>query len=134
MLSVECISTFSLQRVHQGDVEIVAVNGDMGIEEYYQLEKQLRHLLDEEHRRVVLDCKALTFVTGASLARLCLCTREFRRHGGQFRLAGLRPAVNRRAQLVGFDIESELLPDLPAALKSLAPATAPSPKHRSKGK
>ena len=108
-------------------MQVVSVSGYIGRDECERIEKELRHLLQEKHRHVVFDGEALTFISSASLARLLVCAQEFHRRGGHILLAGLPPAANRMAELVGFDKRTELSLNVATDLKVLSSETAHTP-------
>ncbi len=124
-------SLFNLQRVNEGDVPIVSASGCMGSDECHHVEKELRQLPEQKHRRVVLDCRMLTFMTSASLARLLVCGREFRRHRGELKLVGLSTSLRQAAELAGFDRRKDFAADVVTALKAMSqpsevkPSSAP---------
>ena len=120
-------SSFSLQRTDEGGAQVVSVSGYIGRDECERIEKELRHLLQEKHRHVVLDGEALTFTSSASLARLLVCARNFTGTGGHLLLAGFPRAANRMAELVGFDKRTELSPDVATGLKVLSRDTTHTP-------
>lgn len=55
----------------------MSVHGYMGNDEFYRVEKELAHLLEQKHRRVILDLATLSFATAVSLARLLVCHVNF---------------------------------------------------------
>lgn len=130
------MTEFSLQQINQGDVEVLSLCGYMGNDEFYRLEKELSRLLEQNHRRVILDMAMLSFVTTVSLARLLVCEHEFHRRGVGFKLAGLSSSLSRVAELVGFDRKTDFQPDVATALKAFSrpPGQNPPavPKERSK--
>ena len=100
----------------------------MGNDEFRRVDRDLAHLREQGHRRVVLDLAKLSFATTMSLARLLVCAREFRRHGGELRMAGLSPFLSHLAVLAGFGRKNDLEADVAAALKAmcLPPSAKPS--------
>jgi anti-anti-sigma factor len=110
------MSPFNIQRIKQGEVQIVSVSGYLGNDECHRLEKELGHLLKNQNQHVVLNCSALTFATVVSLARLFVLAGFFHRRNGNFRLAGLSDRFARIAHNVGFDQQMDIYPDVTAAL------------------
>jgi anti-anti-sigma factor len=128
------MSQFSLQRINQGEVQVVAISGYMGNDEFHRLDNELERVQQERCRGVILDCSALTFITSLSLARLLLVTQLFRRHGCEFRLAGLSSSASKTAQAIGFDSKLELQPNVTTAIKSMRKGAASKPNSRPKRK
>src|ERR1035441_3352435 len=98
---------FTLEQIKKSGVQILSLNGYMGNDEYSQVDQALTQLLEQKHGRVILDLTKLTFATANSLARLLICGREFRRHGGELKLVGLSPGLSRLAEMAGFSAERD---------------------------
>jgi len=98
-------------------------------DEFARVDRELAHLLEQEYRRAILDLTLLTSATTMSLARLLVCAREFRRHGGELKLAGLSPWLRRMAEMAGFDRKKDFAADVAAALKAMS--QPPQPKRNS---
>ena len=111
------MSQFSLQRIKQGEVRVVAISGYMGNDEFHHVEKELARLLEQEHRRVILDLASLSFVTVVSFVRLLICAHEFQRRGGKLKLAGLSASFRRMAEFAGFNQETDFDTDVTVALR-----------------
>ena len=114
------MTEFNLQRINRSEVQILSLIGYMGNDEFSRVHRELSHLLEQGHLRVVLDLASLSFATTMSLARLLVCAREFRRRGGELRMAGLSPFLSRLALLAGFGRKHDLEADVPTALKAIA--------------
>ena len=124
---------FTLQRINQGDVQVVSIAGHMGSDEVCRVDTELAHLLEQGHRRAVLDLATLSSTTAMSLARLLVYAQEFQRFGGQLKLGGLSPSVRHIAELEGFDKKKDLQPDVAAALEAfgqLEQTKAASPRTK----
>lgn len=114
------MSTFNFQRVNHGEVQILSLSGGMDNDASCRVDKELGHLLEQKHRRVILDLALLTSATTMSLARLLVCAREFRRHGDELKLAGLSTSLKHVAELAGFDRRKDFALDVAAALKAMS--------------
>lgn len=114
------ITEFNLQRIDQGEVQILSLNGYMGNDEFSQVDRELSRLLEQKDRRVILDLGLLSFATTMNLARLRMCGREFRRRGGELKLAGPSPWLSHLAVLAGFDRQKDFEPDVATALKAIS--------------
>lgn len=122
------MTEFNLRRINRSEVQILSLSGYMGNDEFSRVDRELAHLLEQGHCRVVLDLAKLSFATTMSLARLLVCAREFRRHGGELRMAGLSPFLSRLAMLAGFVRKNDLEADVASAFKAMSrpPGTKPS--------
>jgi anti-anti-sigma regulatory factor len=86
---------FEIQRIDGADFQVLSVSGYMGNENCTKFEAELEQLCHHGHRLVIIDFTALTFVTGASLARPASQTRWFQSKGGEIRLCGLSTSATR---------------------------------------
>jgi len=125
---------FNLQRTQQGEVQILSLGGCLTNDEFSRMDHALAHLREEKRRRVVLDLAQLSSATTMSLARLLVCGREFRRHGGELKLAGLSPWLRRLAELAGFDRKKDFSADVVTALKAMSPPPEARPSGPPKAK
>lgn len=116
------MSTFSVQRMNCGEVQVLSFNGSLDHDAAGRVAHELAHLREQNHRRVILDLAWLSSATTLSLARLLVSAREFHRHGGELKLAGMSARLARAAELAGFDRRKDFAPDVATALKAMAPA------------
>lgn len=113
---------------------MVFIGGYMGDDEFLRVNRELAQLRSERHRRVILHLALLSSATRMSLARLLVCAREFQRHGGELKLAGLSPSLRHLAELEGFDKKADFQPDVATALKSFSQSPATRAANQRKGK
>ena len=128
------MSQFSLQQINQGEVQVVSISGYMGNDEFNCVEKELARLLEQEHRKVILDVTTLSFVTAVSFARLLVCAHEFQRRGGELKLAGLSGSLRRMAELAGFNQKTDFDTDVTVALNSMSQPPDAKPNSRPRRK
>lgn len=117
------MNSFQLQQNSEGDVQVVSISGNLGGEECYRLGQELKLLLKDRKRSVILDCSQLTYVTNVSLMWLYVYAQDYWRDGSHFIMTGLTPAHRSLAQQVGFE-ESMLASDVAAARQRVEGATA----------
>jgi anti-anti-sigma regulatory factor len=115
-------------------VQILALNGCMSNGEFGRVDRELGHVLDQKHRRVILDLALLSSATTMSLARLLVSGREFRRHGGELKLTGLSPWLGHLAELAGFDRRKDFAADVLTALRAMSQPPDAKPRSPSKAK
>jgi len=115
-------------------MQILSLSGTLNNGDFDRVDRALTNLLEHGQRRAVLDLALLSSATTMSLARLLVCAREFRRHGGELRLAGLFPRVSHWAELAGFDRKKDFVSDTTTALESLAQETTAKTSNPSKAK
>lgn len=115
-------------------MHVLALSGYLTSDEFGRVDRELAHLLEQNRRRVILDLTLLTSATTMSLARLLVCGREFRRHGGELKLAGLSPWLRRMAELAGFDRRRDFATDVATALKAMSQPPDAKPSSPPKAK
>lgn len=101
-------------------MEVLSLVGGLDNDASCGVDRELAHLLEQKHHRVILDMAQISSVTTMSLARLLVCGREFRRHGGELKLAGLSNSLKHLAELAGFDRRKDFAPDVATALKAMS--------------
>ena len=101
-------------------MQILSLGGGLGSDESCQVHKELTHLLEQKHRRVILDLALLSSATTMSLARLLVCGCEFRRHGGELKLVGLSGSLKHVAELAEFDRRKDFAADVATALRAMS--------------
>ena len=112
---------FNLQETTQGEVQVLLFSGCLSNDESYRVDRELARLLDQKHRRVILDLSLLSSATTMSLARLLVCAREFRGQGGELKLVGWSTSLKHLAELAGFDGKKDFAADVTTALQSMSP-------------
>lgn len=105
-----------MRREELSGVQVVALEGSLRDPECVLLEEELRRLLREDHRRVVLDFSGLSAVAAACLIRLLKHAHRFARAEGTVALAGLSPEVTHVARLIRLDQKLRLWPSLSEAV------------------
>jgi anti-sigma B factor antagonist len=61
---------FRVRRLPGDPAPVLAVAGDLDVYEAPGFRNELEAIVDEGHRRVVVDCSAMTFIDSAGLAAL----------------------------------------------------------------
>jgi anti-anti-sigma regulatory factor len=128
------MTSISIRRTDQRDVQVVSVSGYWGNDEFHRLDEELERLSYEKCRGVILECASMIFITSLNLARLLLVTQWFRRQGCEVRLAGLSPSARKMAEALGFDANLELQPDVAAAIHSMPQPALSRPKSSKRKK
>lgn len=86
----------------QGEVVVVAITGNIDAATAPALATAFSGEVGRGHTRLVADFTAVAYTSSAGLRALLGALKEARQHGGDFRLAGVRPAVFRVLELSGF--------------------------------
>lgn len=101
----------------------------MGNDECSKLEIELERLLQQGHRRVIIDFVALTFITSASLLRLAQQTRRFQREEGELKIEGFPPFAARLTRFARLERALKPAVGLAAAIQSLPVIETSAPKQ-----
>ena len=117
----------------EGEVRILSLSGCMGNAEFCEVDKVLARLREQKLRRVILDLTTLSFTTSVSLARFLVCGREFRRHAGELKLAGLSSWLSGLAKMAGFT-KRDFEPDVATAWQQMAQVPKVKPRGSPKRK
>jgi len=86
---------FRVRRQPADPAPVLAVAGELDVYEAPGFRNELEAILDEGHRRVVVDCSAMTFIDSAGLAALVDMRRRLEAHDGVLVLRGLSPRSRR---------------------------------------
>ena len=104
----------------QGEVVVVAITGNIDANTAPALATAFSGEIGQGHTRLVADFTAVAYTSSAGLRALLGALKEARQQGGDFRLAGVRPAVFRVLELSGFTSILKYFPDVNAAVASFA--------------
>ena len=101
-----------------GDVTVAAISGSVDSLSADELMKTLGAAVREQRVRLVADFSNVAYTSSAGLRALLSTLKDARRHGGDFRLAGVQPGVLRVLELSGFTSILKLYGDVGSAVAS----------------
>ncbi|MDM0021478.1 STAS domain-containing protein [Variovorax saccharolyticus] len=101
-----------------GDVTVAAISGSVDSLTAEQLMQTLGKAVSDNQVRLVADFSAVVYTSSAGLRALLATLKDARRQGGDFRLAGVQPAVLRVLELSGFTSILKLYGDVGSAVAS----------------
>lgn len=104
------------------EVAVVAVVGSVDSLNAEQLAGAFAIHLDAGRHRIVADFSRVDYTSSAGLRSLLGTMKDSRRLGGDLRLAGVQPSVERVLSLSGFTSIMKLYPGVDAAVTSFAAA------------
>jgi anti-sigma B factor antagonist len=84
-----------LARLPADPAPVLVVTGELDVYEAPTFRAELFDILDEGHRRVVVDCAGVSFIDSAGLAALVEAQRRLDGRDGQLVLRGLHDATKR---------------------------------------
>ena len=101
-----------------GDVTVAAISGSVDSLTAEHLMQTLGQAVSGQRVRLVADFSAVVYPSSAGLRALLAPLKDARRLGGDFRLAGVQPAVLRVLELSGFTSILKLYGDVGSAVAS----------------
>jgi anti-anti-sigma factor len=84
-----------LVRLPADPAPVLVVTGEVDVYEAPAFRAELFAIIDEGHRRVVVDCAGMAFIDSAGVAALVDARRRLDAHDGELVLRALRPASRR---------------------------------------
>jgi anti-sigma B factor antagonist len=84
-----------LVRLPDDPAPVLVVTGELDVYDAPSFRNELFAIIDEGHRRVVVDCSGMAFIDSAGLSVLLESQRRLAAHEGDLVLRGLRPAQRR---------------------------------------
>lgn len=85
-----------------GDVKVVEFLGELGIVEASEAETQLKQIIDNGARKVLINMARLEFISSSGLRILLTTTQALKNVGGDLRLCGLNETVQEVFEISGF--------------------------------
>lgn len=109
-----------LKTLANGDVQIVAVKGNLDALTAPELGDAFATLLREGNAKLVADLTGLEYTSSAGLRVLLNGAKEARSKGGDLRFANVQPNVKKVLDLSGFMSIIKSFPDVDSAVASYA--------------
>lgn len=112
--------------VHEnGDITIVAIKGELDLATSSQLEVELTVLLNEGHKRLVVDLGEVPFIDSTGIKALLTAHQRVEGEKGDFRLAAPQPTVVKVIRLTALDQLLHLDDTVQDAIEALDVASGP---------
>lgn len=106
----------TLEVGHEEDVTVVAVGGELVVDNRGQLKETLGERLAAGDRKFVVDLDRTSYIDSAGLGVLVSLAREVRERGGELRLAGLGDDLRTLFDLTRLDTVFHIADDRSQAL------------------
>ena len=81
---------------------VFALTGRLNITTIAPLEEELSKALDNQAKKVLIDCVALEYISSAGLRVFLVAAKNAKKVGGEIALAGLNPTVKQVFEISGF--------------------------------
>ena len=91
-----------LKRVHENNVMVLEIKGEVDAFTAQDLEKTLMDLLGQGQLRIVMDVSEMRFISSAGIRAILYAHREAVQLGGEVRLAGPTDQIRRIFEIAGF--------------------------------
>ena len=93
------------------DIAVVAITGRLVLgKDVERLEETTNLLLENGKRKFVFDLTALDYADSAGIGTLVSCLTAIRKAGGELRMAGVNPRIQRLFKMTGVDRLMSLYP------------------------
>ena len=102
----------------RGDTTIVTITGSVDSLNADQLSATFAPRIASGRVRLVADFSSVNYTSSAGLRSLLGAVKESRRGGGDLRIAGLQPQVERVLAIAGFTNIVKVFPDVESAVAS----------------
>lgn len=104
----------------RGMVTVVSIDGSVDGTTAGELVRSLREQVAAGAPRLVGNLAGVDYTSSAGLRAILEAVKDTRQHGGDLRLAAVRPEVLRVLELSGFTSILQVFPDVEAAVASFA--------------
>jgi len=111
---------FTIQRSSQNDLTILALDGYLDAHTAPVFENAVQEEIDAGHKRLIVDCERLSYISSAGLGVFMSFIEEIREGGGDIKICGATPKVLQVFEILGFPALFDLLPDVAASVKRYA--------------
>ncbi|MEB3298417.1 MAG: STAS domain-containing protein [Candidatus Sericytochromatia bacterium] len=109
-----------LEARREGAVRVLVLEGEMDAQTVGPFDQEMEACLAKGDVRIVLDCRALSFIASAGLGVLMGVLGPIQDAGGTIVLAGVRAEVRRTFDLLDFSVLFPFADDVTAAIRLAA--------------
>ncbi len=97
---------------------VLRVDGRLDTTQSDGFEKQVMDMLKEDHKKVVLDCKGLNYISSSGLRVFLILQKKMSAEGGALKICNLQPSIKEIFDMSGFSMIFSIYDDLDAALQA----------------
>jgi anti-sigma B factor antagonist len=113
-------NSFTIQRSMQDDLTILSLGGFLDAHTAPEFENAVQQEMDAGHRKLIVDCQGLSYISSAGLGVFMSFLEEIRESGGDIKICGATPKVLQVFEILGFPAIFDMLPDVPSTVKRYA--------------
>ncbi len=96
---------------------VITVEGRLDTTQSDSFEKQVGETLQDDHKKVVLDCSGLNYISSSGLRVFLILQKKMAAEGGALKICNLQPSIKEIFDMSGFSMIFSIYDDLDAALQ-----------------
>jgi anti-sigma B factor antagonist len=105
-----------IEAIQRAAVAVVSIQGSVDAMTSRELTEFLLKKIEDDQVKMVIDLGGVEFMSSAGLRAVLIALREARSKGGDLRLAGAQPGVEKVLKMSGFNMILKTLPTVDEAL------------------
>ena len=109
-------NSFSVAASEQDGVAVLSLEGFLDAHTAPQFEEAIQKEINAGHRRIVIHCEKLTYISSAGLGVFMSFIEELREAGGDIKISGVIPKVLQVFEILGFQSLFDIVDTVPEAV------------------
>ena len=105
-------SPFSVTTELEDNLTIIHLDGAVDAHTAPQFEEAVQSAIDDGRRRIVVDCRKMTYISSAGLGVFMCFIEEVRDEGGDIKICGLSDKAKQPFEILGFESLYDFCPDV----------------------
>jgi anti-anti-sigma factor len=98
---------------------IVVIEGRLDTTQSDAFEKQMLEIIGSGQTKIILDCKALEYISSSGLRVFLIAQKKMMAISGKLLLCNLQPGIKEIFEVSGFSMIFSIYPDLETALDAV---------------
>lgn len=108
---------FTITKRQIDHVSILDIQGELDAHTAFQLEQELKSLIDAESYHIIVNCRELAYIASAGLGVFMAYIEDIRNLGGDIKLSNMTESVFHVFDLLGFPSLYDILKDESEAIE-----------------
>jgi len=100
----------------QDDFLVIELQGRLDTAQSSMVEKKFLEILDQGHKKIILDCKELDYISSSGLRVFLIAQKRVMGVSGTLRICCLQPNIREIFDISGFSMIFSIRADLESAL------------------
>jgi anti-sigma B factor antagonist len=106
----------SIEQKRIGSAVVLSMTGRITLgRDAQQVEWDVKKLLDADEKKIIFDLAGVEHIDSTGVGIIVMCTGKLKSAGGELRLAGTRPQIEKIFKLTSLDHILQLYSDVAAA-------------------